>query len=75
MNRRFALIHRSALVALMLVMPGVGAFAADPGVGPDELVIGQNITLQGGKNRYGVEVEAGIESYLRAAPWRQDSSC
>lgn len=50
----------------MLVMPGVGAFAADPGVGPDELVIGQNITLQGGKNRYGVEVEAGIESYLRA---------
>ena len=63
---KFAPILRSALVALNFVMPGAGALAADPGVGPDELVIGQNITLQGGKNRYGVEVEAGIESYLRA---------
>lgn len=35
---------------------------AEPGVGPGELVIGQTITLQGGKNAYGVDVLAGARA-------------
>lgn len=43
------------------------ARAAEPGVTTGEIVIGQNITLQGGKNAYGVEVLAGIKSLLADA--------
>lgn len=43
------------------------AFAAEPGVAPAEILIGQNITLQGGKNAYGVEVLAGIKTLLADA--------
>jgi len=38
--------------------------AAEPGVSADEIVVGQNITLQGGKNAYGAEVLAGIHTLL-----------
>jgi len=41
-----------------------GAARAEPGVGASEIVIGQTITLQGGKNAYGVEVEAGVQTHL-----------
>ena len=41
------------------------ALAAD-GVSPRQLLIGQNITLQGGKNDYGMAVQDGIQSYLAA---------
>jgi len=40
--------------------------AAEPGVSAGEIVIGQNITLQGGKNRYGVAALDGIKLYLDA---------
>ncbi len=40
--------------------------AAEPGVSASEVVIGQNITLQGGKNRYGVAALDGIKLYLDA---------
>lgn len=43
------------------------ARAAEPGVTAGEIVIGQNITLQGGKNAYGVEVLAGIKTLLADA--------
>lgn len=43
-----------------------GAARAEPGVGASEIVIGQTITLQGGKNAYGVEVEAGVQTHLDA---------
>lgn len=47
--------------------PGAaGAARAEPGVGNGEIVIGQNITLQGGKNAYGVEVQAGVQTFLEA---------
>ncbi|HOS87182.1 MAG TPA: ABC transporter permease, partial [Burkholderiaceae bacterium] len=39
------------------------AMAAD-GVTKNQLLIGQNITLQGGKNDYGVAVQDGIQAYL-----------
>jgi ABC-type branched-subunit amino acid transport system substrate-binding protein len=66
MNNKIASMVRHTLVAVALIAPSAAAFAAEPGVSPDEIVIGQSITLQGGKNRYGVEVAAGIQSYLRA---------
>ena len=40
------------------------ALAAEPGISSGEILVGQNITLQGGKNTYGVEVLAGIRTYL-----------
>jgi branched-chain amino acid transport system substrate-binding protein len=43
-----------------------GAQAAD-GVGKNTLLIGQSITLQGGKNAYGVAVQEGIATYIKAA--------
>lgn len=43
---------------------GSAAMARDPGVGADEIVIGQSITLQGGKNAYGVAAREGMQLYL-----------
>jgi ABC-type branched-subunit amino acid transport system substrate-binding protein len=53
-------IRRLGFVALL----GVGAVvaAAEPGVKDGEIVIGQSITLQGGRNAYGVEVLAGVRT-------------
>lgn len=56
--------RRAALATAMALLYGGPARAADPGVSPGELLIGQNITLQGGKNRYGTEVQAGIKTLL-----------
>jgi ABC-type branched-subunit amino acid transport system substrate-binding protein len=55
-------------LAVQAVVLGTGlasaAFGADPGVSAGEVLVGQNITLQGGKNAYGVEVLAGIRTLL-----------
>jgi len=48
---------------LLWVAPWV--MAAD-GVTPRQILIGQNITLQGGKNDYGVAVLDGIAAYLQS---------
>jgi branched-chain amino acid transport system substrate-binding protein len=40
--------------------------AAEPGVSAGEIVIGQNITLQGGKNPYGVAALDGIKLHFDA---------
>lgn len=40
------------------------AQAADPGITDTEIVIGQNITLQGGKNAYGVAAHHGMKLYI-----------
>lgn len=48
---------------LMALMAWPGAQAED-GVGPQQLLIGQSITLQGGKNDYGTAVLDGVETYL-----------
>lgn len=42
----------------------VSLHAAEPGVSAAEIVIGQNITLQGGKNRYGVAALDGIKLHF-----------
>jgi len=53
-------------VAFGLLAWGVlgGAAAAERGVTDSEIIVGQNITLQGGKNSYGVAVSAGVKLYL-----------
>ena len=48
---------------LMALMAWPGAQAED-GVSPQQLLIGQSITLQGGKNDYGTAVLDGVETYL-----------
>jgi branched-chain amino acid transport system substrate-binding protein len=53
---------RGAMVLGLGLIAGVAG--AEPGISAGEIVIGQNITLQGGKNRYGVEVQAGIRTLL-----------
>ncbi len=52
------------LVAALLTQTAI--HAAEPGVGAGEIVVGQNITLQGGKNRYGVAALDGIKLHLDA---------
>jgi ABC-type branched-subunit amino acid transport system substrate-binding protein len=47
-------------VALLLAATAQGA----DGVTPQQILIGQNITLQGGKNDYGLAVLAGVQTYL-----------
>lgn len=37
---------------------------AEPGITPDTIVVGQNITLQDGKNEYGVAASQGIRLYF-----------
>jgi len=54
-----------SLMASYLALTLHCALAAD-GVSPRQLLIGQNITLQAGKNDYGVAVQEGIQSYLAA---------
>jgi branched-chain amino acid transport system substrate-binding protein len=63
--------RRSTLRSLAALVLGgsVGwsaVLAAEPGVTAGEIVLGQNITLQGGKNRYGVAALDGIKLHLDA---------
>lgn len=51
------------LLAGSLALACSWAVATD-GVSKGQLLIGQNITLQGGKNDYGMAVQDGIQSYL-----------
>jgi branched-chain amino acid transport system substrate-binding protein len=55
-------VRRLILGWALLCGPATGLLAAEPGVSTGEILIGQNITLQGGKNSYGVEVLAGIRT-------------
>jgi len=61
-----AILRRSA--ALLLALAAVGlARAADPGLTAQQILIGQNITLQGGKNAHGVATQQGAKLYLDEA--------
>jgi len=51
------------LLAACLALTLSWALAAD-GVTKNQILVGQNITLQGGKNDYGVAVQEGIQTYL-----------
>lgn len=54
-------VARRAVLGL-LALGGAARAATEPGVGAGELVIGQSITLQGGKNGYGVDVLDGART-------------
>jgi ABC-type branched-subunit amino acid transport system substrate-binding protein len=60
------LFHRGLFLGLGCVALSA-AGQGTPGVTPRAIVIGQTITLQGGKNAYGVDVLDGIASYLKIA--------
>ncbi|MBL8348502.1 MAG: ABC transporter substrate-binding protein [Rubrivivax sp.] len=47
-----------------IAVPPQPARAADPGVTDTEVVIGQSITLQAGKNAYGVAAHQGMKLYI-----------
>jgi ABC-type branched-subunit amino acid transport system substrate-binding protein len=55
------------LPALALAGTAPRGWAAETGVSASEIVIGQSITLQGGKNVYGSEALAGVKAYVDAA--------
>jgi len=55
----------AALVAAILPF-ALPAHAVD-GITPNQILIGQTITLQGGKNDYGMAVLAGAQAYLQSA--------
>lgn len=57
---------RREAAATLLASAGWPASAAEPGVGEREIVVGQNITLQDGKNVYGMAVSEGIRWQLDA---------
>ncbi|MCW5657262.1 MAG: ABC transporter substrate-binding protein [Burkholderiaceae bacterium] len=59
-----AAITRRSILALTIAAWAAPAAAAEPGVSATEIIIGQSITLQGGKNDYGVAVMEGIKACL-----------
>ncbi len=50
-----------------LALPTLLARAATPGVGDKQVLLGQSIALQGGKNAYAAEAQAGIQACLDEA--------
>lgn len=55
-------LRRAACVSLALLCAAVTA--AERGVTDTEIVLGQNLTLQGGKNAYGVAAAQGMKMYF-----------
>jgi branched-chain amino acid transport system substrate-binding protein len=55
---------RRSILALSMASCVRTVTAAEPGINASEIVIGQSITLQGGKNDYGVAVMDGIKACL-----------
>ncbi len=55
-------ITRRSILAVALAACGRAVPAAEPGINASEIVLGQSITLQGGKNDYGVAVMDGIKA-------------
>lgn len=56
---------RQRLLLLGAVVLAATAAHAESGVSARQILIGQNISLQGGKNEYGVAVLDGMSSYLQ----------
>lgn len=57
---------RSLLAVVCAFVVSSRAAWSDPGVSARELVVGQSIALEGGKNAYGVAVEQGVRLLLDA---------
>jgi branched-chain amino acid transport system substrate-binding protein len=61
-----SLVRRTILSLTAAVACQAAVHAAEPGVSATEITIGQNISLQGAKNRYGVAALDGVKLYLDA---------
>lgn len=59
--------HRSLGLLTACLLSCASAASAADGVTAQEILIGQTITLQGGRNDYGAAVLAGVQTYLQAA--------
>jgi len=64
MRLPFCTTVRSAVLGACLATAVVLPAAAETGVTGNEIIVGQNITLQGGKNAYGVTVHRGAKLYI-----------
>lgn len=62
LQRRQIVFGLGAAAATVAAPARVGA--AESGVSSDEILIGQNITLEAGRNAYGTEVQGGIRACL-----------
>ncbi|MFN3570650.1 MAG: ABC transporter substrate-binding protein [Polaromonas sp.] len=60
------MFYRFAGFAATFFLLALPAHAVD-GITPNQILIGQTITLQGGKNDYGTAVLAGAQAYLQSA--------
>lgn len=65
MPRRRLLLHGAAASVAAAGLPRP-IHAAERGVSGAEVILGQSITLQGGKNLYGAEVMAGIGTFIES---------
>lgn len=66
MKSRNLLHHMQGIALVLLGLCSGIAAAAERGVTDTEIVIGQNMTLQGGKNAYGVAAGQGMKLYFDA---------
>lgn len=55
---------RCTLISLALSLM-VGSALAEPGVAPRQILIGQSIALQGGRNDYGQSVQDGVSALIQ----------
>lgn len=62
-SSRFSVRYRQ-LLAGFLALFASASLLAEPGVGANEIIIGQSIALQGGKNSYGVAAAEGSKLYF-----------
>ncbi len=58
------MLHRLGRLVAGCVLSWAALAGAADGVAPGRIVVGQSITLQGGRNDYGVAVLAGVQAYL-----------
>lgn len=59
------LFRRSGLNFLLMLLTSSTAFAAEVGVTDSEIVLGSNISLNAGKNNYGVAALQGMSLYFK----------
>ncbi len=61
--KRFDWLRR-ALISMVLGLAG-GQAMSEPGVAPRQILIGQSISLQGGRNDYGQAVQDGVSALIQ----------
>ena len=60
----FVTLRFQIVIAALLGLSAAGNVVADPGVSDTQIVIGQSIALEGGKNSYGLAAAEGAKLYF-----------